>query len=279
MTYKIEILRSAAEACYWRDYRYDENHKDTMLDFLCDVEADDEIHDGPFADDEDPKPEWLRRFAIGYWQKKSGRYVYTIPKSDRLNKITVFVDQVGMLTPIALVDHRGDAQAGKKYALERGFDRFADQSLLAGALRGTFLAKTDQDNFIEYILWMIHMVRGEIYFRVRTIVVRFVRRENEDSLALRLRARKMRWDSYCVHDGFAATGTDFGAVFLLGNSQLEYSIDGYDFDNKGRRILGFHAHALNSPHEETAFYLCRHPDNINLSLEILRSVSSAERPT
>ena len=276
MTYKLEMLRSTTQSLYWLNYRYSEDMKRDLLAFLYDVEANDSIADGPFDQESYSSGEWLRRFMEGYREKKTGRYIHTIPRRTRLNTVVDFVRSAGMITPVAFHDHSSCVKMGQAYSNLCGYDKFADQSLLCGALRGCFVATDQDDDSAQQLVLMIHLVGGEELFRVRQVSLKYKRRDDEADDKFRQRIQALDFDFYTVCDGFAATGTKYGAIFLLDGMAKDYSIDNYKWNNKKLRILSFEATPCPDNTKSLTFTLCKKPRDIKLSLAILRLVSALE---
>lgn len=278
--WKYEVIRSAAQSCYWLNYRYAEDMKLTALDYVNDVMASDEVAGSPFDADVVETPIWHERWYSGHHEKPTGRYVYTTPRPERLDAALEFVAKSGLALPVALADHAGVPEQAEVYARAQGFDCYADQVYFAGRFRGNFITSGVEDRAAFHSVLMVHRVQGEEYFRVREVNVFYERDEEESDADFAARFESMVWDCYTVFDGWAATGTDFGSIFVLnrdGTMKPEFFIDNYRWDTKNNRILGFNASVDGSANAVVRFQLCQNPKQINLSIEVMRSVSEIMR--
>ena len=271
-----EVLRSATQAVYWHSYRYALGERGTVLSMALDILADSFIDEGPFSSETTEPYEWLRRYMDHYRDGKTGRSVYTIPRPDRHKAVQAFIEPSGFLTPAALLDHNEPAYAATYVASSRGYDRFADQTLLDGTIRGTFMGTALTATGLSQCVLLCHFLKGEEYFRVRLFETVYQRREREDETALVRRAENLEWDTWSKRDGFGAFGTNMGALFLLrgeNDGATGFDVSEFAFDNKGRRVLALTATPNNDRGPSIRFSLCQRPREIERSLSILRLIS------
>lgn len=272
-----QIRRSAAQALYWRDHRYAVDQKGTVQTFIADILADDYAEEGPFSPETTDPAEWLRRYIGDYRDKKTGRCVYTIPGHDRYEAVQNFVEAVGFLASVALLDHTEPAYAAALVASANGYDRFADQTLLAGTFRGMFLGATLTDNGLTQCIFLCHFIPGEEYFRVRVFETLYPRRAGENDAALIERAAQMDWESWSRRDGFASFNPVFGALFLLRGEcggASGYDVSDFAFDSKGRRVLALTATPQEDGGSPIRFQLAQQPGDIDHCLAILRQIGA-----
>lgn len=277
-SWKNEVIRSGAQTCYWLNYRFADGVKLTALDYVNDVMAADELPDSPFDAEQVETPVWHERWYSGHHEKSTGRYVSTTPRPERLSAATTFIAQSEVLTPVALIDHLGSVDHAERFALYNGLDMYADQSYFAGRLRGVFIASKRNQRTAYHTVLMFHRLQTEEYFRVRDVSVAYKRRENESDEQYSCRFQSGAWDRYNVNDGWAATGTEHGSVFFLGGEGLRsrsFSIDQYKWDKKSNRILHLNANGYTGSQSVSRFQLCQKPEQILLSLDVLRSVSES----
>ncbi|WP_339635148.1 hypothetical protein [uncultured Sneathiella sp.] len=283
--YQEQVRRSAAQANYWRDYRYVHKKREalksrgTLLDFKNDIMplSDEELNNSFFDSDASESSEWLRRYIDYYIQKETGRGIYTMPKPDRYKAVQAFVEGNGFLPRITLFDHSESAYAAALVASAKGYDCYADERLLAGTFRGTFLgASLNAEDLCEYVL-QCHFIPDEQYFRIRLFGALYQRRRGEDDEGLVQRSKSMGWDSWSMRDGFASFATNLGALFFLDGEKggtSGYDANGFAFDNTGRRALGFTATPQDEAGNLVRFQLCRQPDDIDRYLDILHRISA-----
>ena len=295
MNWDDEIRRALTEAAYHIFYRYRNDVRGTWLEFFNDLQpVDPWIEDSPESEtieeeesnEEDEEPpieddEKLRRYGVGYWEKSSGRYIYTTPQSPLFDAILDFLEDKKFLTTIATTDHVQSAYIASVVATANGYDRYADQRLLAGTFRGTFFGTTLKASGLTQIVLMIHFIPGEEYFRVREIQVFYDRENDEDKLALVARAENLAWNSWRVRDGFAAFNTESGTLFLLRGDDAQlgsYNVSDFTFNKKGRRVLAFTATPTSNANDTVRFRFCEKPDEINRALSLLRRLSEEKGP-
>ncbi|WP_340150661.1 hypothetical protein [uncultured Sneathiella sp.] len=277
--YQEQVRRSAAQANYWRDYRYAPERRDTLLGFKNDIIplSDEELNNPLYESGESESSEWLRRYIDYYLQKETGRGIYTMPKPDRYKAVQAFVEGNGFLPRVTLLDHSETAYAAALVASAKGYDCYADQRLLASTFRGTFLgASLSAADLCEYVL-QCHFIPDEQYFRIRIFGALYQRRRGEDDEGLVQRSKSMGWDSWSMRDGFASFATNLGALFFLdGEKGGASGYDAYDFafDNTGRRVLGLTAIPQDEAGNLVRFQLCRQPDNIDRYLDMLHRISA-----
>jgi hypothetical protein len=267
-TWKSEVLRSLVQLCYWAFYLYGRNHRKTTLTFVNDIMAlaSPDIY---LQSDAVEVPEWLRRYFAGY-TRRDGKYVYTIPAGDRLPKVLSYLHHSKVITPIATTDHALSLEAASKYAIERGYDRYGDQSYFEGRLRGQLFGSFYSKREIFRSVILVHLLPGESYFRAREVRIVFTRDYDEEPELFLSRSNSLIYDNYMVRDFFVATGASFGVLFSA-NSKSDEWIGNYKWDKKNNRILRFTA-KLNS-HSWIDYVLCQKRTEIDWSLKILQSVS------
>lgn len=256
-----ETMRSAAQLCYWRNYRYVQSERGNELDFQCDILApciEAEMAGGPeiFVGGD-----WLRRYMTGGWNRRTGHYYHTVPGPERLQAINDFIARKNMLTAAALQDHTGDAHHAARIAAMRKFNRFADQRLLAGTFRGTFHGSIETAYGMRESVLLIHFLPGEAYFRTRLFQAEYRRGTNENTST---RA-----------DAFASFGTNEGRIFG-GDDQCEYHATGFSFDKKGRRGLALEI-AGDDEDGKMRMTLCRQPGDIDRAIDLLHRFSALQR--
>lgn len=246
-SWEKEIRRSATETLYHCDYRYS-NDRGTALDMMHDILMNDPAFEKLYDTDQDMASEWMRRYMTGYHHKKTGKYTFTIPEQARYYAIQNYLERNHILTPVTLMNHKGNIEEAKFVASENGYN-FADQNLLAGTLRGIFYALVSVGGQIVCHVMIVHLLKGETIFRVRCI--RIIEEE------------------VSILDGFAKIGTDSGVVWNNGNIADHIRIDSYSFFQKGRRIQSFSVH-INDQNIE--FHLAIKPDKILLVHNLLTSI-------
>lgn len=116
---------------------------------------------------------------------------------------------------------------------------------------------------------LVHLLRDETLFRVRDVRVKYARDAEESLEEFHARGRTMIFDAYEIEDAFAATGTEYGSLFLRNGPDLH--IGEYEWDKKHNRILALTLDA--GGESELRYVLCQKTQDINFSMEILKSVS------
>lgn len=273
MTWNIETLRTACDKIYCRDYRYNDGARSTLLDFVCDIEADDTIADTPFDDDSLIQPEYLRRFIRGARNKQTGEWIFTVPRPDRLDRIVSFVREKNLLTEVALRPH--EAPRSSLSSTRNALSGFANQSLLSGSFRGEYFGATYFDHKIINTVLICNFIAEECAFRIREISVEYRRRRGETDLFLADRSNTADWDHCAIRDGFAALGAARGVIAIPthGNGKADRLLIGkYDWDRKNHRLTGFQMKPANIKSVGIDFKRCDQPQEINLSLQILQNL-------
>ena len=120
---------------------------------------------------------------------------------------------------------------------------------------------------------LIHRLAEESFFRVREVRAIYLRDEDESASEFEGRGETLIFDAYDVSDFFAATGTDFGHLYMCNGPDIH--IGAYHLNNKNTRILAFTADAGGD--DEIPYTLCRMPPDIEFSLGILHAVSDLLR--
>ena len=292
--WSAEVTRAAAETLYWRHYRNSDGPQSTFHEFRADVIPEEEllkpwkrsVNEGDAklnnrsrydnAADDDSTVEWLRRFARGHWMKTTGRYVFTTPRPKRLAQLRAFIDSRGLLTPVALADHTEPHSMAEAVAAAMGFDRFADQTLLAGTFRGMFTATALEPTLLIESVLLIHFLKGDSHFRVREIQVHYNRCQGEEPTTAVQRAGDLDFDEWRIRDGFASFGTNYGEIFLLrahDGSSGGYAAAAFEFTDKGRRVSAFRATPGDDPGTQHQFRLCCRPTLIDRALQLLWRIS------
>ncbi len=153
------------------------------------------------------------------------------------------------------------------------FRHYGDAAYFAGRFRGWHLGtRTGRDEIVHSVL-LVHRVRDEPYHRVRDVRATYSRDRDETAAAFEARGQSLIFDAFDVADSFAATGTDFGAIFLRNGPDIH--IGNYRWNPKNTRILEFTADQGGS--DEIRYGLCRQPGDIDLALGILHAVSDLMR--
>lgn len=235
-SWQTEVYRSLVQILYWRDYRYAEGHRGTLLDFECDIMADTFADDGPYAKDAELGNDWLRRYEAGGWSRKTGEYYYTVPRPDRRKAVFDSVEHSGLVTQAAIAPHTGDAGLAERIAAERGYGRFANQRILAGTFRGVFHGRGKSDEgMIESVL-LVHFIPGERYFRTRLLRAYYSRHTGESDRAFKARIDSYNLDTSGRDDAFGSFGTNYGRIFGRSDDTDRHASE-FAFDKKGRRVL------------------------------------------
>lgn len=267
-SWNFEVLRSLAQLCYWLFYRYCNPRGGTALTYVNDVLA----HGPPYESQSDGEgyegPTWHERFYSGL-HNRLGQYVFTVPGAERLAAIIAYLEETGLISQAAFHEHSGDLESAVRYAAAKAYDRYADASYFAGRFRGQFMGSLFSEHEIIHSVLLVHLLRDETLFRVRDVRVKYARDAEESLEEFHARGRTMIFDAYEIEDAFAATGTEYGSLFLRNGPDLH--IGEYEWDKKHNRILALTLDA--GGESELRYVLCQKTQDINFSMEILKSVS------
>jgi len=152
--------------------------------------------------------------------------------------------------------------------VDHNYRRYGDAAYFAGRFRGQFHGSHVSDNEILHSVLLIHRLADEPYFRVRDVRAIYARDEDESMVDFTNRGRSLIFDAFDVADFFAATGTDFGCLFLRNGPDIH--IGDYEWNRKNTRI---HAFTADKDRKEIRYVLCQKPEDIDFSLGILHAVS------
>lgn len=268
-SWNFEILRSLAQLCYWLFYRYCVPRGGTALTYVNDVLAHGPAYESQSDGECYEGPTWHERFYSGF-HNALGLYVFTVPGAERLAAIMAYLEETGLICLAAFHEHSGDIRKAIRYAASMAYNRYADANFFAGRFRGQFLGSLFSDREIVHSVLLVHLLRDETIFRVRDVRVKYTRDTDESLEEFQARSRTMTFDAYEVEDFFAATGTEYGSMFLRGGPDLH--IGNYEWDKKQNRILALTADQ--GGENEVRYVLCRKTEDINFSMDILQSVSN-----
>ncbi len=275
-TFQTEEQRHALELMYVKDYRFSQP-RSSMLNMHSDITAsEDDLADyNPRLTDLTAKydhlenPEWLRRCAIGYFEKKTGRDIFTFPKQDRWEKIMTYLQSKDVLSPVVLLDHNLSITDANEYAAINRYNQFADQPLLCGTFRGWFYGFSRKSTRLIQTVLMIHQVKGEGVFRIRRIQTYYDNSNFQDEQEMLVRVQKNDWNDCKISDGFASFGTEFGRGFLMSDESTDFGMDNFKFNKVGRRVISMEA-IINDV--KTRLTLPKRPEGIDFVIRLLNSI-------
>lgn len=268
-----EVTSSLAETGYWMGYHNPYEKKGTMLDYVCDILANDPSYDEFFEGDDHVPAEAFRRYMTGFWQSSTSRFVRTALRPKRFKAIKSFLQENGLLPHAALRKHEElEAIAYRYFMRSVGCShRMGEQYADTGCLRGMFYGRRLQGHEMVEFVQLFHHIESERLIRVREFAFRFLD-DFEDELILDHHCRSQDYLEHQVRDGFVAIGCEDGLIFLLDGSQSRdawQSMYNFEFDAKGHRIRGYQMHRYG---DQTRMTLCQRPADIERSLALLQSL-------
>ena len=275
-TFQTEVSRYGLELNYMKEYRY-ALPKGSMLSMHSDITATDDdladydprIKDLKAKYDRLDNPEWLRRFIIGYFEKKTGKHIFTLPKPDRYKQIMTYLEERNILSPVVLMDHDLSLDDANEYATLNRYNQLADQSMLSGTFRGWFYGSTITPTCLIQTVLIIHQVKGEDAFRIRKGQTLYDNHSFLDEPEFLLRAQKNDWDDFKITDGFASFSTEFGRGYLMNDKSPDFDMGNFMFDKAGRRMKSMDA---NIDGHKTRLNLPQRPAGIDFVIRLLQSI-------
>lgn len=225
------------QAFYYARYRFAFPRK-TIIDFLHDVWIarldPNDISD--FVIDNLPRvTHWFERYFSGYHDER-GYPVFTKPLPWRKKVLSAFSAGKPLTTGLSAEPHLEDIVEAMHYAVENGWDRFADIRLFLARLRGDYIScQYFTDSALVTVL-SFHLLANERAFRVRKIQAHFQRHPAETVEALKQRVSEGAFDRCDHEDGFALTGTSHGMLFGFPHDQ---KFSEFEWNPKNTRLFGF----------------------------------------
>lgn len=249
MTYSNEIIRLITEIAYCRDFRY-ANCRGTLLDFECAILEPLIVAETEIGPEVEIGNDWLRRYMTGSWRKTDGHYFYTMPRPERLEMVTRYLKEQGLLVPAMLREHTGTISEAWRIRDARGY-RLSDNRILGGTFRGVYSGSACTAGGQNETFLLSCFVPGEDLFRIRLVWA-------NDSAGI------------AVTDAFASFGTEDGRIFCRGDGGADLALDRYRFISKGRRVSEFTLGSSDQTGEQIRLELCRKPEQINRMLSLFR---------
>jgi hypothetical protein len=268
-----EVLRNLAESQFYARCKLAARPSRSILTWKEELLANCSIVSSPSGGDELDSGEWAGRYLFGRWRKTTGYHWFSTPKPYRLKAIHAELDKDNFVPTVALEEHRGSIELAVRIAKLEGFDQFGDVRILAGAVHGIFYGlRICERAAIESIVILLRL-KGETLWRLREVraVFRFGW-DNDRDLAERVKSCVPHY--YRIRDGFAAFGTNFGAFFnvrdMFGRT-TGFSVSGFSFRAKGRRVKSFTASALHDGADSIQYHMHRSVDEIERCIELMHN--------
>ena len=240
--YQLSVLACEAERVYFRDYRFAEGRRRSMLDMECDIKADliaDEIEG---LNEVQIGGSWLEHMMPGSFNKKTGHFYQTFPREGSLNRrlLLEFLDNKGFLHDLIMAPHDGAYQIAENIQKKQGY-KFSDPELMRGRFRNVYSGAVLVPNGVLETAIFIVMQRDETIFRVRIFEVFYRCRDGDTPYALWERVRGLEFDRAAVRDCFASFGTNSGMLYG-GYNGAENRVNDISFNKKGTRALAMTLH-------------------------------------
>lgn len=217
--------------------------------------------------------EAIRRCWGGLPNRKTGLIEFSDLKPETAEKVEAYVQARDITTCYERKDHTRSPLGAQKVARTEGYERFADQTLLRGVIRGSYHGQLMNGAGVVERYMIVHQLKNEDFFRIRETLTVYEREQGQTDRSLQAAADDMKWDDMITRDGFACFGTNHGMIVDLqgefeSSPNLEATALSYSRRGQRRRLVEMTVCEQGQAETAMKMTLCQTPDLIHRAHDI-----------